>query len=724
MNYRVNALLFLVLPLALSTLSGCTVQLISARPSTSTGSPSTPAVALGSAALVGAAWDSGGSIFRLGSSGGCDGTLASCASGVPTLAEINSTWTPHYANIVGYWKLEGTGSIADAANIPATIGPDGTADNIDGLGMAYSTGQLNNAITFDGVDDRVFIPKQANNTFDTNEAFSVQAWIYPTAAQDSAIFSDGLNGAPYTGHWIHWGASWAIPRSIAVAITDAAGNTLTQHTSDVFALNQWHHVLVTYDGSNSIYGVAIYVDGRRRGTIRGASSSATLPGSVLNAFDWAIGGTSNGAPLQLFPGKIDEVALWDLALSATDVESFYMSQLQRRSGTVISGVVDGGNATTIWNALAWVTTLPFGKELPDYNGAIENESIANYTSLSTGTLMNGILGLWHFDETSAGTAPGATDFRDHSGQGIHGSRSGAATIGTSGRFASGVGLHSATADYVNLPSAALGFGAGQDFTVSFWVNSTQPSHGGTWPNIANSEGSSAPRMGWNIALHNSTANAAWFAELWVSGVQYTCSGTSDVADGSWHHLAVQRSGSNLLLYQDGILSNTCAASNADIRNGSNQVVLGAHLTCGSICEFEGKIDEMGIWNRVLTSAELFQVYRRGANRVKFQVQTCTIADCSDQSTWLGPDGTNQTYFTELHNNFDQSTGGDVGATNLVLPGLPNILFSNFGSLSLVNNRYFRYRAVLESDDRSTGCNYGAGATACSPEIKSAAGSHL
>ena len=44
-------------------------------------------------------------------------------------------------------------------------------------------------------------------------------------------------------------------------------------------------------------------------------------------------------------------------------------------------------------------------------------------------------------------------------------------------------------------------------------------------------------------------------------------------------------------------------------------------------------------------------------------------------------------------------------------------FSNFTS-PISTSRYFQCRAILESDDTGTGCNYGSGATWCSPELKS------
>src|SRR5690606_24162050 len=108
-----------------------------------------------------------------------------------------------------------------------------------------------------------------------------------------------------------------------------------------------------------------------------------------------------------------------------------------------------------------------------------------------------------------------------------------------------------------------------------------------------------------------------------------------------------------------------------------------------------------------------QLYRRGANRVKHQVRVCTAADCSDDpngANWKGPDGTNLTYFSELNNNT-----AALAMTGEVKKGLPSMLFSDFTS-PVGTSRYFQYRTILESDDAGTGCNYGGGATWCSPEV--------
>jgi hypothetical protein len=112
-----------------------------------------------------------------------------------------------------------------------------------------------------------------------------------------------------------------------------------------------------------------------------------------------------------------------------------------------------------------------------------------------------------------------------------------------------------------------------------------------------------------------------------------------------------------------------------------------------------------------------ELYRRGANRIEYQVRSCPDALCSTSSSWIGPDGTNQTYFSELNNNLVQSAGGDLTSSDAVQATLPTMNFSAFGALTIAPNRYFQYRAIMESDDSGTACSYGSGPTWCSPELQ-------
>ena len=118
--------------------------------------------------------------------------------------------------------------------------------------------------------------------------------------------------------------------------------------------------------------------------------------------------------------------------------------------------------------------------------------------------------------------------------------------------------------------------------------------------------------------------------------------------------------------------------------------------------FNGSIDEVSVWNRVLTAAEVLQIYRRGANRTNYQIRACTSSSCADNPTWLGPDGTATTYFSERYN----TTSNLANANSTVLTTVPNMAFGNFNSLTIPSNSYFQYRLIMESDDRQQLCNYG------------------
>lgn len=79
--------------------------------------------------------------------------------------------------------------------------------------------------------------------------------------------------------------------------------------------NQWHHVAVVYDSSVST--IALYLDGHRAASSAGSLSD---PISTLR-----IGGPRSDGRSQWrrFIGVLDEVAVWNHALSAADVENVF-----------------------------------------------------------------------------------------------------------------------------------------------------------------------------------------------------------------------------------------------------------------------------------------------------------------------------------------------------------------------------------------------------------------
>ena len=129
----------------------------------------------------------------------------------------------------------------------------------------------------------------------------------------------------------------------------------------------------------------------------------------------------------------------------------------------------------------------------------------------------------------------------------------------------------ANGQYVNAGTeSAFQFGAGQDFSVSLWVNTTDYVNGGDrsdTPFISNKNWASFSTTGWVIA-GRAGGGGGWewnFDTDQASNNRFTAGPTID--DGNWHHIAVIHDrDANATFYQDGI--EVGAVSIAAHNNGS------------------------------------------------------------------------------------------------------------------------------------------------------------
>jgi hypothetical protein len=334
--------------------------------------------------------------------------------------------------------------------------------------------------------------------------------------------------------------------------------------------------------------------------------------------------------------------------------------------------------------------------------------------------------LWHFDE-SAATAGLANDFTDSSGKGMHGEQNSGVTFGTSGILNLAASLDG-TNDRINhtfqLPKAAG--------TLSHWLYPTSISTANS--RVAYYE-SNQNQNGWTSNTQGAGTleiNSGIISGNWAFAYQddnFTSDGGSDfytaiaAVPGKWTHMAVtwDRAG-DLKIYIDGDevysidISGTAYGSIAADPTYTSFGRTGAGTAGRS---WLGKVDELAVWSRVLDPKEIHQLYRRGANRILYQGRACTTATCADDPTganWKGPDNTRYTYFSELHNTTSYTLGTNLIAGQ-VQKALPALSFANFNS-AYGAAQYFQYRAILETDDSGSTCDYGAGATWCSPELKS------
>lgn len=184
---------------------------------------------------------------------------------------------------------EGTGTTtADASG----QGNHGTLD-----GAAWTTaGKHGNALDFDGVDDLVEVAHASSLTLTTSGTLS--AWVNPDDTRiDDPVFAKGDGYGLFASDYNSLAPSGFIGRNWLISETGLV-------TGD------WTHVAVTFaSGAPS----AIYIDG-----VAVSAWSAQASGDPISA-DGPLTVGAATAFGNWFDGRIDDVRVYDVALTATEI---------------------------------------------------------------------------------------------------------------------------------------------------------------------------------------------------------------------------------------------------------------------------------------------------------------------------------------------------------------------------------------------------------------------
>jgi len=168
----------------------------------------------------------------------------------------------------------------------------------------------NYSMDFDGSSDYI----DANTTVASNLDFSVSTWIKPNSYLDNMpiLGTRGLASASTSN-----GITMNINSSgnLWGRIFTETSNIIQVQTGSTISLNNWSHVAITYNSSSKT--LKTYLNGSEVGSIVGTDPS------VASTADLNIGRASVGTLYGYFDGKIDEVAIWDTALTSTQVSEIY-----------------------------------------------------------------------------------------------------------------------------------------------------------------------------------------------------------------------------------------------------------------------------------------------------------------------------------------------------------------------------------------------------------------
>ena len=169
--------------------------------------------------------------------------------------------------------------------------------NLESIGKPVYKFHNNHSVDFDGVDDFIQLGEPISYTQHT-----ISTWVKVSDSDASKTIIDARD---------------ANDDGIRIFLTSAEVVTYQLNTSDItsgsaISVDEWHHIVATYDGTTQ----KLYIDGS-------LVSSATTSQTISTTTNAEIGARNFSDRANEFLGKIDELAIFDRALTADEVTAIF-----------------------------------------------------------------------------------------------------------------------------------------------------------------------------------------------------------------------------------------------------------------------------------------------------------------------------------------------------------------------------------------------------------------
>jgi chitodextrinase len=209
---------------------------------------------------------------------------------------VNNVGPPPPTGLVAAYGFEaGTGtSVTDKSG----NGNNGTISNATWT----SAGKFGNALSFNGTNAWVTVPD--SNSLDLTSGMTLEAWVKPDALGTSwrtVIFKEQPGNTVYDLY-----ANTSTTRPDAGVYV---GGEREVRGTAALPLNAWTHLAATFDGAT----LTLYVNGTQAASLAAGGNIATSAGALR------IGG--NNIWPEWFSGQIDEVRIYNRALSPAEIQS-------------------------------------------------------------------------------------------------------------------------------------------------------------------------------------------------------------------------------------------------------------------------------------------------------------------------------------------------------------------------------------------------------------------
>ena len=564
------------------------------------------------------------------------------------------------ADLAAAWQFdEGAGTTTTDAT---DNGNDGT---INGATWTGSSRTGDAALSFDGTNDYV---QTTNTTLDLSTAtnFTLSAWFQTdTTTGAHHILWQGVstqNGwgdpgdnTPTSSEMNltvgRYDANDKITFFLGYDVNDANSIDITS-ASNFTDTAGWHHaVVVVTDLGGGTLQADLYIDGVHEGSDTGTQIDRSQWDSDLRV-------GSPGASTRYFDGMIDEVGIYDRALTPAEIAALYSTGIIANDtdaeGDALSAVLDTGpaNGTVSLNSDGSFTYTPtagfVGTDTFTYHvndGGLDS-NIATVTIDVTNTAPVATNDPGEFNTTINSYSPESYwrfDTSTDDGSAGNDATVNGATLGQPGAINGDTSTaisFDGVNDYVEI--AHDNAYMLDDGNVQLWFNASDVS---TQQGLF-SKDSSGFDNGGHLTIQIMTDGSIQVRLQSDTASYYVNSAASSLTVGTWHHVAFSFGSSGMELFLDGVSVDTNAytgglgatsggsgndepiAIGGNTMNSDNGSVLAAPEPAPRDL-FTGSIDEVAIIGQALTTTQIQSLYASGRQNYTMAEDTALVVSAAE-----------------------------------------------------------------------------------------------